>query len=258
MQKKPVKKELLALPEHIESMIKDADIFDSSSSNEAKVYFIEKDRGYYLKRSPKGKLAREAMMTRYFAEKGLAARVLSYESLEEDWMLTLSVKGEDCVHSMYMEKPEKLCDTLAEILLKLHSLEAKDCPVLRMGEYFDLVRKNYLKGMFDQSYALGQTYTPEQAFNIADSRKELFTNDTLIHGDFCLPNIILDNWKLSAFIDLDNAGLGDKHIDIYWALWSMRFNFKTDKYSKRFLDGYGKDRVNCEKLEAIAAAECFG
>ena len=65
------------------------------------------------------------------------------------------------------------------------------------------------------------------------------------------------DWKLSGFIDLDCAGLGDRHIDLFWGIWSLGFNLKTDKYRERFLDAYGRDRVNPELLNAIGAFEVF-
>lgn len=82
--------------------------------------------------------------------------------------------------------------------------------------------------------------------------------DTLLHGDYCLPNIILDNWKFSGFIDLDSGGVGDRHVDLFWGLWTLNYNLKTDKYSRRFVDAYGSDKVDIEKLRLIAAIEVFG
>ena len=36
------------------------------------------------------------------------------------------------------------------------------------------------------------------------------------------------------------------------------FNLKTNRYSDRFLDAYGRDAVNPELLRGIAAIETFG
>ena len=59
-------------------------------------------------------------------------------------------------------------------------------------------------------------------------------------------------------IDLGNAGIGDHHIDIYWLLWSLEYNLKTDKYNEYFLELYGKENVDEEILELIAALEILG
>ena len=82
--------------------------------------------------------------------------------------------------------------------------------------------------------------------------------NALLHGDYCLPNIILDGDKLSGFIDLGNGGVGDRHIDLFWGAWTLFFNLGTDKYRNRFFDAYGKELIEPEKLDLIAACEVFG
>ena len=73
-----------------------------------------------------------------------------------------------------------------------------------------------------------------------------------------LPNVILQDWRFSAFIDFDQAGLGDRHMDLYWALWSLRYNLKTERYADRFLDRYGRENFDPKLLHAVAAFEFFG
>ena len=80
----------------------------------------------------------------------------------------------------------------------------------------------------------------------------------MLHGDYCLPNILLDDWRFSGFIDLGGAGIGDKHVDLYWGAWTLNFNLKTDKYRKRFFDVYGRDEVDEELISLIGVIESFG
>ena len=79
----------------------------------------------------------------------------------------------------------------------------------------------------------------------------------MIHGDYCLPNILLNNWKFSGVIDLGAAGRGDRQFDLFKGAWSLNFNIKTDKYEERFFDAYGSDMVNSETLRTVAAIEVF-
>jgi kanamycin kinase len=69
---------------------------------------------------------------------------------------------------------------------------------------------------------------------------------------------MLNDWKLSKFIDVDHGGVGDRHIDLFWGAWSLFFNLKTDEYRERFFDAYGRDVFEPEMLRVIAAAEVFG
>ena len=80
----------------------------------------------------------------------------------------------------------------------------------------------------------------------------------LTHGDYCLPNILLDDWRFAGFIDLDSGGVGDRHVDLFWGIWSLGFNLKTDRYRERFLDAYGRDKIEEERLRTVAAVEVFG
>ena len=59
-------------------------------------------------------------------------------------------------------------------------------------------------------------------------------------------------------MDVGCGGVGDRHIDLFWGVWTLSFNLKTDRYRDRFLDAYGRDRVDETALKIVAAAEVFG
>lgn len=261
MQRKPVTLVRDEIPAEFHSFLEDAAVFDSSCSSVAKVWFLDKGPGFYLKKAPKGTLQKEAALTRFFHSKGLGAEVLSYESLEHDWILTKRVPGEDCTWQPYMDDPKRLCDTTAHLLRMLHETDFAGCPVPdRTGDYLETARKNYHAGAYDVSlfpdnwgYA-----TVEEAWDMVQQTGCFLQSDTLLHGDYCLPNIMLDDWQFSGFIDLDTAGVGDKHVDLFWGTWSLQFNLKTDRYRERFLDAYGREGFCPELLRTVAAVEVFG
>ena len=64
------------IPAELDRFLRGARLYDSSCSPEARVYFIERDGGYYLKTYDRGTLRREAEMTSYFHRKGMGAEVL--------------------------------------------------------------------------------------------------------------------------------------------------------------------------------------
>ena len=236
------------------------DVYDSSCSRGASVWFLDAEVGYYLKRTEKGVLAKEAAMTRFFHEKGLSAEVLAYESLESDWMLTRRVPGEDCTHGIYLEDPKRLCDLTAELLRRLHEESTVGCPVHRTADYLETARRNFEAKAYDMDlFPDNWGYSsPEEAWRMVEENGKYLRSDVLLHGDYCLPNIMLDNWAFSGFIDLDTAGLGDRHIDLFWGMWSLGFNLKTDAYRQRFLDAYGRENINEDMFRVVAACEVFG
>lgn len=261
MELKPIKIELASYPDEVRPIFLNANIFDSNCSPEAKVIFIDKDNGYFLKSAARGMLEREAAMIQYFCHKGLSANVLAYISDTEDWLLTEKIHGDDCIATKYLEQPKRLCDTLAERLAHLHSLDYLDCPIQNHTERFlaraehKKMADTYDKSNFPDSFGYASA---EEAWTVVEANSHLLKTDTLLHGDYCLPNIILNDWKFSGFIDLDNGGVGDKHVDIFWATWSLFFNLHTHDYRERFIDIYGRDKVDEEMLRLVAAVEVFG
>ena len=249
------------LPTNITEFIGDAPIYDSSCSREARVYYIEKQDGFYLKCSPKGTLALEAKMTDYFHKKGFGAEVIEYISSDLDYMLSRRVVGEDCTYSDYLADPKRLSALLGERLRALHEVDAEGCPVTdRMGAYISLAEKNYKNGSYDISYftdSYGKADVSE-IWEIFNSGKNELKNEVLLHGDYCLPNVMLDNWRFSAFIDVGNGGIGDRHVDLFWGAWTLRYNLKTDEFRDRFFDAYGRDKINTDIIKTVASAEVFG
>ena len=162
---------------------------------------------------------------------------------------------------MYLSDPKRLCDTIAERLRALHETDCSDCPVTdRNASYLALAERNYYSGSYDSSHfpdSFGYA-SAEEAWRVLQAGKSSLNGRVLLHGDYCLPNIMLDNWRLSGFIDLGNGGVGDRHIDLFWGTWTLWFNLKTNQYRDRFLDAYGRDKIEEEKLSLVAAAEVFG
>jgi kanamycin kinase len=248
------------LPRELREFLSGAGLTDCSCSQEAAVVFADKDGGYFLKSAAKGALARENLMTRYMHEKGLAAKVIAYVSEERDYLLTERVPGRDCTAPEHLAQPERLCDMLAECLVVLHGEDTAGCPVPNETELYlkaaelNMRLERYNKNHFPDSFGYA---TAEEAWNVVEAKGHLLKTDTLLHGDYCLPNVMLDGWQFSGFIDLDSGGVGDRHVDIFWALWSLEFNLKTDRYRQRFIDAYGRDRVDEEMLRIVAAVEVF-
>ena len=247
-------------PAQLSEILCGADIYDSSCSTEARVYFIDKGEGYYLKVAAAGTLAREAEMTEYFHSIGLGVKVVSYVSSERDYLLTERAPGEDLTHDDYLSDPIRLAKTMGRLLRELHGRSTEGCPIVRTPEYLNTVRENHKKGVFDISlFGEKQSFSEaDEAFAFVEEHAGLLRADVLIHGDFCLPNIMLDGWQFSKLIDVAGGGIGDRHIDLFWGAWTLNFNLGTDEYRDVFFDAYGRELIDPMILRVIEAAECFG
>lgn len=255
MVKHELNTDISIFPPSVRKYLENSRIYDSSSSN-ISVYYS--DAGYYVKVAKKGRLAHEAELANRFCDLGIGVEVLEYLSTDKDYLVTREAVGDDLTHCT--DKPEMICRILAESLKMLHS---QSCDGLiaspALSEYLEIAGKKTDKAFKATSVTeyFGITGT-ETARDIVSANVRRLTADTFIHGDACLPNVIQHCGKFSAFIDFTMSGKGDKHIDLYWAIWSLWYNLKTAEYSDVFLDMYGRDSFNFELIRTIAALEVLG
>jgi len=260
MNKTPVTLNPAHFPQQLSKYFDGGEVFDASCSNRAKTYYLPKGSGYYLKIGQCGSLEKQAQLSEYFAKKGFGAAVLEYFSFgESDYMVTAEVKGVDGTHETILAEPERFCDIFSASLRALHEANCSDCPVSGVtSALIPEAHSKYESGTFD-AWMLGYAdiSSPEEGYALLCKTAHLLKEDTHIHGDACLPNIIIDDWKFSGFIDFEGGGMGDRHFDLLWAIWSLEFNLKTKKLKERFLDGYGRDAFDLDRLKLCTAIQSF-
>jgi len=113
--------------------------------------------------------------------------------------LKTMVKGKNLISSEYLNNPNLLVNILVKALNMFHSIDINGCNIYN-------------------SESSGEVY---------------------VHGDFCLPNIIVDKNGEIGFIDTQTSGLGDPWIDYAWCIWSLEYNLKTKEYTPLLLKKLG-------------------
>lgn len=257
MQKRSIHISPETFPGALQYLFQDAKVYDSSCSSNATVYYA--DSGYFIKADTPGELKLEAELTRLFYPRGLGPEPIAYITADRDYLVTREVIGQDLTHMCH--QPEAMCAVLAKALRLLHSRPIDGFPLsIRQERYWDFAKGDMHRGVYDPFAGMPRypINSKEQAWGIMQEKGHLLKADTLIHGDACLPNFMAHKGHFTAFIDLAMAGIGDRHIDLYWALWSLQYNLKADKYADLFLDLYGRDCFSEDALQAVAAFEVFG
>lgn len=252
---------LTNLPTKIQDFIGNAKLTDTSGCSGAKTYFIDKGSGYYLKIWQAGKLENDYKALSYFSKDGFAPKPIMLISNSMDYLLTESAKGKPAINTSFLEKPKELAIRLGEILRGFHDgMNKKNCPFSNSVEdMMSRVNYNFTRSHIDEGM-LGYVGGNEtnQIYNYICENVNVLKNDVVLHGDFCLPNIMMNtDMKLTCFIDLNAAGVGDRHYDIHWGKWSLSYNLKTREYEDLFMDSYGRDAIDAKRLKVISYISCF-
>lgn len=257
MIKRKIDVNILEYPAELHSLLQSGEVYDSSSGPDARTLYISS--GFYLKISAPGALASEAALCRRFHGMGLGVEVMNYISADRDYFVTRSAPGEDLTH--LVNEPEKLCQILAIALRTLHSQPIEDLSVSPLFQgYLKTANSPFTDRSMVDFVQMDRfpIASKQQAWTIMQEGKHKLKADTLIHGDACLPNVICHEETFRTFIDLGAAGVGDRHIDLFWAIWSLEYNLKTDQYTDYFLDQYGREHMDFDVLKVVAAFESYG
>ena len=260
MEARKTEMDAALFPDKIKAYVLGAETMDFSRSPRAKTYFIDRDEGYFLKIAPRDALAHEAAMMTYFFNKNMTARVCDYISDgDTDYLVMERVKGHNCLWEEYVNAPEKLSVVLGESVRRLHDLDHDDCPKKGINSFIvPLAHKKYQSNDIDVWLLEYSDYkTPEDAYRFLCEHEQGLVEDVCLHGDPSLPNILLENFKLSGFIDFDGGGIGDRHFDLLWVVWSLSFTLKTNGFKDRFLDAYGRDKFDVNRYNLCIALRAF-
>jgi kanamycin kinase len=149
-----------------------------------------------------------------------------------EYQLTTEVKGTP-TYQVQPNEREHAVKALGEALKMIHSLDSAGCPI-------DNLIDNRLKQLQENDVDI----TP-----LSDRPDELLV---FTHGDYCLPNIIIEGRELSGVLDWDYAGLADPYADFSSCIWSMGYNYGLEETAERwepyFFMVYGLDDIDVGKL----------
>ncbi|MBQ8823466.1 MAG: aminoglycoside 3'-phosphotransferase [Lachnospiraceae bacterium] len=195
----------------------------------------------------------EAVMMKWLAGKLPVPEVL-YHKVENgmNYLLMSKMPGVMSYDESILSDQELVTELLAEGLKKLWTVDISDCP-----QRWDLPVKlavaeaNVENGEVDVDNVEPETFgeggfkdPAELLVWLKDHQPPL--EPVLSHGDFCLPNIFVQNGKISGYIDLGKIGIADKWQDIALCFRSLKHNYNGDYGSARRNDF--KENLLFEKL----------
>ena len=195
------------------------------------------------------KVAEQVQLMRWLEDKLPIPRVLAYE--EENakaYLLMSKMGGEMSCDTYYLENPHMLTEALACGLKMLWEVDIHDCPRVRTPDnVLKEARIQVENNLVDLDNVEPTTFgevgfkNPEHLLEWLESNRPSF-EPVFSHGDYCLPNVFLENGKIKGFIDLDRAGVGDKWNDIALCYRSLRHNF-NGRYGGKIYKDFNPDML---------------
>ncbi len=172
------------------------------------------------------------VMLKWLENKIPAPKVICYEICNgKSYTLMSRIKGKMACDEYYMEQSDKMVSLLAEGLKTLWDIDIRDCPRTLPVDYDLTIAEKYVNDNLvdeqDFDYSLLNKLGLKNAREILLWLKKHIPpmEPVLSHGDYCLPNILLENDAVSGYIDLGDCAVSDKWKDISMCYISLKNNF---------------------------------
>jgi len=75
---------------------------------------------------------------------------------------------------------------------------------------------------------------------------------SLVHGDACLPNIIVGDDGCHGYIDPGDMGVGDADVDLSAAVWRLQYNLGP-RFGRAFLTASGRPDATDRGVDRLRA-----
>jgi kanamycin kinase len=157
-------------------------------------------------------------------------------------LLTDALPGRDATQAAWRADLPALVRALGRGLRGFHEAVGEEwCPfrfdlARALGHVEDRIRADDIDpaGFHDVHADLTAAQALDELESLAPPDEDL----VVCHGDFCAPNMLLEDWRVTGFVDLGELGAADRWWDIAVGAWSVGWNF-GEELEPLFYESYG-------------------
>ncbi len=179
-------------------------------------------------------------------------RLVSYQRYNTyEYLLITGIKGSASFLCSNDKERRTVIKILVEGLNLIHSIDINDCPFDRTLKFeLENSKCRMLQGLVNERNfdRLRQGRTVESLYDELLLKSPKSEDLVFTHGDYCLPNILINEGKLEGFIDWEKAGISDRYQDIALCLRSVVYNF-GEEWGSIFLNELNLDSIDHQKIE---------
>ncbi|MSQ31639.1 MAG: aminoglycoside 3'-phosphotransferase [Dehalococcoidia bacterium] len=174
-------------------------------------------------------------------------RIVGFASDSEyDFLLTEALTGVNAC-AVPPESPTDLVRLLAHGLVSIHKCTINDCPLNKRLEVEIIRARDNLSNGYSPMIDL-HGRSPIEAFEALLKSRPSVEDIVFTHGDYSIPNVMINRGRISGFVDWGRAGIADRYRDIALALKSIQRNLGPG-LEQVFLQEYGIVSPDLKKIE---------
>lgn len=155
--------------------------------------------------------------------------------------------GLDASSEAVKNNPTEIVEIVAHGLRTIHEISIEDCPFDKsMKQLMKIIKTKYQRGLLNSSLDESNVHglIEELEVYFSDGQEDL----VFTHGDFSMPNVIINNKRIEGYLDLGNCGVADRYYDLAVAENSIIRNYGIT-YIELFHNSYGLNKVDRQRIE---------
>ncbi len=157
-------------------------------------------------------------------------------------LVTDALPGRDATDPVWRDDRRALVLALGRGLRAFHEAVGEDrCPFrFEVARALEHVSRRVRRGDIDRTdlHAEHASLTPAAALTQLEATAPADEDLVVCHGDYCAPNVLLEQGVVTGYVDLGELGVADRWWDIAVGSWSAGWNFGVE-LEPCFYEGYG-------------------
>jgi kanamycin kinase len=164
-----------------------------------------------------------------------------------EWLALRARAGRDATQPEHLDDPATTVPILAHGLRRFHDTAVGGCRFdFRLDVALEHARRRVNgdgvpASTGDDFHEEHAHLTPRAALKLLDATRPVSEDVVLCHGDYCFPNLLIEQRRVTGYLDLGEMGLADRWWDLAVATWSCDWNVGPG-WQDLFLDSYGIER----------------
>ncbi len=175
------------------------------------------------------------------------------------YLLTTEVEGVPSYSEELRGDMTRVVQDYALTLQEIHALDWSDCPFVdTVDQEIAEAERRLRDGEIDLPIFLEKSsgQTPGAVLDWLDEHRGVMDDLVFTHGDYCMPNVLMTEARVTGVVDWGLAGVADRHRDLFGVTDSLPMNY-GEGWVPLFREAYGIDEIDPERIKYTNMLDWF-